>query len=104
MTPASSKASLQVVHATNDETPGRAIPLDAESFSMGRGEDNALVINSDQASRHHARIQATPAGHVLVDLGSTNGTFVNSKPVKEQRLVHGDVVRIASTVLKYVVE
>jgi pSer/pThr/pTyr-binding forkhead associated (FHA) protein len=39
-----------------------------------------------------------------VDLDSTNGTFLNSKLVKEQTLRHGDVVRIATTVLKYVTE
>jgi pSer/pThr/pTyr-binding forkhead associated (FHA) protein len=93
-----------VIHAVDGATRGRTLPLEGETFTMGRGEDNDLVVASDQASRHHARIQATPAGHVLFDLDSTNGTFVNSKPVKEQRLVHGDVVRIASTVLKYVLE
>ena len=41
---------------------------------------------------------------MLVDLDSTNGTFLNSKIVKEQTLRHGDVIRIASTVLKYAVE
>jgi len=43
-------------------------------------------------------------GHVLRDLGSTNGTFVNSKQIQQQPLRHGDVVRVASTVFKYVVE
>ncbi len=42
--------------------------------------------------------------HVLVDLDSTNGTFLNSKLVKEQTLRHGDVLRVATTVLKYLVE
>jgi pSer/pThr/pTyr-binding forkhead associated (FHA) protein len=39
-----------------------------------------------------------------VDLDSTNGTFLNSTLVKEQTLRHGDVVRIATTVLKYLVK
>jgi pSer/pThr/pTyr-binding forkhead associated (FHA) protein len=71
---------------------------------MGREVGNGIVISSDQASRRHARILVVAGGHVLQDLDSTNGTFVNSKAVKEQQLRHGDVVRVASTVMKYVVD
>jgi pSer/pThr/pTyr-binding forkhead associated (FHA) protein len=72
--------------------------------TLGRDDGNTVVVASDQASRRHARIFVSGGAHVLVDLDSTNGTFLNSKLVKEQTLRHGDVVRIASLVLKYVVE
>jgi pSer/pThr/pTyr-binding forkhead associated (FHA) protein len=101
MTP-TAKATLQVIHAADRALQDRTYPLDAE-VTIGRGEENTLVVSSDQASRRHAAIRPTGGGHVLADLGSTNGTFVNSKAVKERRLVHGDVIRVASTVLKYVV-
>jgi pSer/pThr/pTyr-binding forkhead associated (FHA) protein len=73
-------------------------------LTLGREAGNGIVISSDQASRRHATILVVSGGHVLQDLDSTNGTFVNSKPIKEQQLRHGDVLRIASTVMKYVVE
>jgi pSer/pThr/pTyr-binding forkhead associated (FHA) protein len=62
------------------------------------------VVATEQASRRHARVFVQGEAHVLVDLESTNGTFLNSRQVKEQALRHGDVVRVASTVMKYVVE
>ncbi|WP_242346227.1 FHA domain-containing protein [Anaeromyxobacter terrae] len=98
------KASLVVVHAADEAEKGRAYALGDEDVTIGREAGNTVVVGSDQASRRHARIFVSGGVHVLVDLDSTNGTFLNSKLVQEQTLRHGDVVRIASTVLKYVVE
>lgn len=100
----SARASLQVIHSADASAQGRSYPIGPEGFTLGREDGNGIVISSDQASRRHARILVVAGGHVLQDLDSTNGTFVNSKPVKEQQLRHGDVVRIASTVMKYLVE
>jgi pSer/pThr/pTyr-binding forkhead associated (FHA) protein len=100
MNPAAGHARLQVIHAPDPALDNRSYPLDLE-VTIGRGEENTLVLTSDQASRRHASIRPDSGGHQLSDLSSTNGTFVNSKPVTERRLVHGDVIRIATTVLKY---
>jgi pSer/pThr/pTyr-binding forkhead associated (FHA) protein len=97
-------AVLVVVHAPDKEQHGSRHPLGDEDVTLGREEGNTIVVASDQASRRHARIFVSGGAHVLVDLESTNGTFLNSKLVKEQTLRHGDVIRIASLVLKYVVE
>jgi len=98
------KAVLVVVHSPDESSKGTRFALGAEDATLGRDEGNTILIASDQASRRHARIFASGGAHVLVDLDSTNGTYLNSKLVKEQTLRHGDVVRIATTVLKYVVE
>lgn len=98
------KAALLVVHAADKEQQGVRFALGDEDVSLGREPGNTVVVSSDQASRRHARIFVSGGAHVLVDLESTNGTFVNSKLVKEQTLRHGDVIRVASTVLKYVVD
>ena len=98
------RASLHVIHSADPAAQGQAYPIGADGLTLGREVGNGVVISSDQASRRHARILVLGGGHVLQDLDSTNGTFVNSKQVKEQQLRHGDVVRIASTVMKYVVE
>jgi pSer/pThr/pTyr-binding forkhead associated (FHA) protein len=97
-------ATLVVVHSADREEQGKRYPTRDEDVTFGREAGNTIVIGSDQASRRHARIFVSGGAHVLVDLESTNGTFLNSKLVKEQTLRHGDVLRIASTVLKYVVE
>jgi pSer/pThr/pTyr-binding forkhead associated (FHA) protein len=98
------RAALVVVHSADGSEGGKRYPLGDEDVTLGRDAGNTVVVVSDQASRRHARIFVSGGAHVLVDLDSTNGTFLNSKLVKEQTLRHGDVIRIASTVLKYVVE
>jgi pSer/pThr/pTyr-binding forkhead associated (FHA) protein len=97
-------AALLVVHAPDDSMKGQRFPVAEEDVTLGREEGNTIVVASDQASRRHARIFLSGGAHVLVDLDSTNGTYLNSKLVKEQTLRHGDVVRIATTVLKYLVD
>jgi len=98
------QAALVVVHSADREAQGKRYPLGEEDVTLGRDATNTIVVGSDQASRRHARIFLSGGAHVLVDLDSTNGTYLNSKIVKEQTLRHGDVLRIASTVLKYVIE
>jgi pSer/pThr/pTyr-binding forkhead associated (FHA) protein len=101
---AAPRAALVVVHSSDADQQGRRHPLAEEDVAIGRDEDSTVVVASDQASRRHARIFVSGGAHVLVDLDSTNGTFLNSKLVKEQTLRHGDVIRIGSTVLKYAIE
>jgi pSer/pThr/pTyr-binding forkhead associated (FHA) protein len=98
------KAALVVVHSADKDAQGQRYDLGDEDVTIGRDAGSTIVVGSDQASRRHARIFVSGGAHVLVDLESTNGTFLNSKLVKEQTLRHGDVMRVASTVLKYVVE
>jgi pSer/pThr/pTyr-binding forkhead associated (FHA) protein len=104
MSQGTARASLHVIHSADAAVQGQAFPIGPDGLTLGREDGNGIVVSSDQASRRHARLLVVAGGHVLQDLDSTNGTFVNSKPVKEQQLRHGDVVRIASTVMKYLVE
>lgn len=97
------QATLQVIHAADPALQGKAFPLDGE-VTVGRGEENTLVLSSDQASRRHAAFRPEAAGHLLVDLESTNGTLLNGKPVTEQTLRNGDVLRVGTTVLRYALE
>ncbi len=101
---AAPKAALVVVHSATAEQAGPRFALGEDDVTLGRDTANTVVVASDQASRRHARIFVSGGAHVLVDLDSTNGTFLNSKQVKEQTLRHGDVIRVATTVLKYVVD
>lgn len=98
------KAALVVSHSNDRTLVGRRFPVEEEDVSLGREQSNTVVVPSDSASRRHARIFASGGSHVLVDLESTNGTLLNGKVVHEQTLRDGDVIRIGSTVLKYVLE
>ena len=58
--------------------------------TIGRLPDNAVIIDNPAVSGHHARVYLDGNQVVLEDLHSTNGTFVNGRPIKRQILQHGD--------------
>ena len=72
---------------------------------LGRVEDVAdVVVEDEAASRYHASVTHHGGKFILTDMGSTNGTFVNRKPVHEVELRHGDQIRIGITVLVFEVD
>lgn len=77
----------------------RTIAFDGRPLTIGRANDNAVVLRDGRASRHHARIDARRGSLVLSDLGSTNGSFVNDRRVESIALGEGDRVRVGTTTL-----
>ncbi len=71
---------------------GKKFPLDA-TFLVGRGPFNHVVLDDVRISRQHAKVSPEAGGHVVYDLNSANGTFVNDEPVTRHRLAPGDLVR-----------
>jgi pSer/pThr/pTyr-binding forkhead associated (FHA) protein len=98
------RAILTVIRSEDPEEKGRRYELGADDAALGRDEASTIVIRSGEASRTHARIFVSGGTHILVDLDSTNGTYLNGTLVKEHTLRHGDVIRISSTELKYTLE
>ena len=72
------------------------------AIEIGRGSNAGLVLDADSVSRRHARIEPIGAGHRLIDLGSTNGTYVNANRVKDHILKDGDRLQIGKALLKYI--
>src|SRR3972149_3863834 len=66
-----------VVHA--GPNPGTVFELARDVAMVGRDVTNEIVLGDPEISRQHARFTRTPAGYVIEDLGSTNGTFVNGE-------------------------
>jgi ABC transport system ATP-binding/permease protein len=56
--------------------------------------DNDLVISDSRVSRYHAQVTYEPDGPHIRDLGSTNGTHLDGRPVSHERLSPGDQVSI----------
>jgi HD-GYP domain-containing protein (c-di-GMP phosphodiesterase class II) len=79
---------------------GQEFALDG-SLSIGRNPENHIQLNDPEVSRKHALIQQTPAGTILRDLGSGNGTFVGDERVVEYRLTPGDLIRIGGSSFEY---
>jgi hypothetical protein len=79
-------------------------PLLKDSITIGRAEENGVIIDNLAVSSFHARIDRAGADFILTDLQSTNGTFVNDARVVSHRLAHGDNVAIGKHVLLFVGE
>jgi diguanylate cyclase (GGDEF)-like protein len=80
---------------------GRRIDLTHEEVSIGRSEECTVCVNSDLVSRRHAVVNRVLGRYIVVDLKSTNGTFINDTRVERAELQDGDLLRTGKTVLKY---
>ncbi len=70
-------------------------------FCIGKAPGNDLLIDDGFTSSRHAQITIDHTGFNLVDVGSTNGTFVNGVRSAHAHLVHGTSVRIGQTELRF---
>lgn len=77
----------------------RLDPTDPQ-ITIGR-EGNEITLENPQVSRHHAVIDRVDGRHVLRDVGSTNGTFVNGRRITQHTLSRGDIIQIGAFKLVY---
>lgn len=96
-------------HTTGTELVGMDGPYAGQSFTLrggaigiGRetGRDILLALDGS-VSRRHARIEEQNGVHVLMDEGSSNGTFVNGVRIDTQALAPGDIIRIGAGNYRY---
>ncbi len=80
---------------------GSRYMLGDTAIVLGRDHDCDLAITDQSVSRHHARIQPGIDGYYVVDLQSTNGTFVNDKPASMYKLKDGDYLRVGNWIFRY---
>lgn len=92
---------LVVIYTKDTKNFGKRHLLLEEIFLLGRGAENHLILESDSVSRKHCRIERRGGDWFIVDLGSTNGTYVNDEQVRTHRLNRGDHVKVGDTIFKY---
>lgn len=80
---------------------GLRYSLSNNSMFVGRDEKCDVRIDNQAVSRRHAEIRPGVAGHYVIDLNSTNGTYVNEKPVTVHKFKDGDNLRIGNWVFRY---
>ena len=86
-----------VVHA--GPLAGKGFPITGDILTIGRDPDNNISLDDEQVSRHHARLIRQDDQIILEDLGSTNGTLVNGKPITGQHALQpADIISIGSSV------
>lgn len=86
-----------VMHA--GPTPGKTFPMEGDILTIGREASNPIAINDAEVSRKHTQLVFQGGKHIITDLGSTNGTFVNGQRVTGQKILQpGDVVSLGEKI------
>ncbi len=94
----SSGTSLVVI--APPEESGVSFQL-SQTSTIGRAAGCEVTLDDTYASQLHARLEQTPDGLVIEDLGSTNGTYHNRQRLTAPALVRpGDLIQIGSTILE----
>jgi two-component system response regulator AtoC len=81
---------------------GSVITLKEGTMVAGRGREAEIFLNDNQVSRKHAQFVTIGGETKAVDLGSTNGTFLNGDRLNgEHELVDGDEVQVGATMFRF---
>jgi hypothetical protein len=90
----------RMILTLNGETL-KEVTMDRPRLMIGRSELNDLSINSRYISRHHALLVRHGKATFLMDLNSTNGTYVNSRRISNYVMQHDDIVSLGQHGLKF---
>lgn len=83
--------------------PEHPVELGKQPILVGRDLSCDLTLADDSVSRRHAIIEPQGTTHLVSDLGSTNGTFINDEALTSPHLLQeGDRVRFGNQIFKYV--
>ena len=93
---------LVMLRVIEGAEPGRGYQVASVPVTLGRDAISGISLPDPKMSRQHAALAMQGSDFVIKDLGSTNGTFVNDKRVKEAVLMNGDQVRLGNTVLEFI--
>lgn len=80
---------------------GRELVTERERIRLGSHPTCDLVLNDRTVSRCHAEIQFTDKGYLLVDLESTNGTYLEGRRIERAYLAPGAALKVGGSVISF---
>ena len=100
--PSQGGAPLASFLVKNGSLKGQRLQVRTPIVNIGRAEYNDLVVPDESVSTQHAKLQRREGVWILVDLGSTNGTFADGEKVSgEAALAPGALVRVGDIQLVF---
>ena len=80
---------------------GKSFQLTSPELSVGRAQDNNIMLADQHVSSHHAMVHYREKGYMIEDLGSKNGTFVNGTRVEHSLIRDNDRIEMGETLLRF---
>jgi len=80
---------------------GRVHPITSRTVVIGRSRECDVRLADTNVSRRHAELRQDGATYWLIDLGSTNGTELNGKRIKREKIADGDTITLGSSELVF---
>src|SRR3954447_15539977 len=80
---------------------GKEFVISADVIRIGKVDENDLALPEETVSRVHCEILRDAKGHLLRDLHSTNGTFLDGAEIKEAYIRPGSIITIGAVQLKF---
>ena len=87
---------------THDGKTMREMTLERPRLLIGRSEHNDLCIDSRFISRHHALFIRHGTATFVMDLNSTNGTYVNARRISNQVVIDNDIISVGNHRIKFI--
>ena len=96
------KTAVSCLVQYNGDQLGKRFSVEKHISIVGRSPEATIFIDEPSVSRMHAKIFSSLGKVNIEDLGSSNGTFLNDKPVKvKSPIQNGDMIRLGAILLKF---
>ncbi|MCY3608761.1 MAG: FHA domain-containing protein [Acidimicrobiales bacterium] len=89
---------------TSGHRSGTRFELAGDRVTVGRHPDSDVFLDDITVSRRHVVLELGPAGHILLDVGSLNGTYINGVRTDGEVTLHsGDELQVGKFKLLYLI-